>query len=466
MKLNIDKKIRAGYMTAFILLFLSYSLTFYTTRQLLKQVQQVDITNDVINNLEVLLSDVKDAELGAAGFLLMKDSSYLETYNSGYKNVDSIKEELKTIINEDSREQKEVDALEILISTKFRLLSGSIQSFVNNNFVLPDSIKQESTIHKLLMDSIRKSVKQIQVFEMAKYKQKQEEFQGSSVAIKIINITSLVIAIILAVYSLNNFNKENKAKNEAHKKVLLYQQQLEERVDQLHASNVELVNLRSIEKFASTGRIARTIAHEVRNPLTNISLATEQLHEEIASNEETDLLIDMINRNVTRISHLISDLLQSTKFTQLDFRKASINQILDETLEFAKDRIELNSIHIEKEYSPNICDVSVDSEKIKIAFLNVIVNAVEAMEPCKGILKLKTETKKEKCVITISDNGKGIEKDLQTRVFEPYFSSKTKGGGLGLTNTQNIILNHNGQIHVESESGKGTRFIITLNFSS
>ena len=100
---------------------------------------------------------------------------------------------------------------------------------------------------------------------------------------------------------------------------MAYSRELEERVNELKKVNTELEELRSIEKFAATGRIARTIAHEVRNPLTNISLAAEQLKETNKPDEETELLLDMIGRNVNRINQLVSDLLNATRFEQLEY---------------------------------------------------------------------------------------------------------------------------------------------------
>jgi signal transduction histidine kinase len=176
-------------------------------------------------------------------------------------------------------------------------------------------------------------------------------------------------------------------------------------------------------------------------------------------------MLDLISRNSVRINQLITDLLNSTKFTELVYKKTSVNQLLDETLELAKDRVALNNITVVKYYGDNICHIAVDVERIKIAFLNLIVNAIEAMEPGKGILQLRTATRDNKCTITITDNGPGIDLDSQSRIFEPYFTTKTKGTGLGLTNTQNIILNHNGHITMDSVKGKGTVFTITLDFA-
>jgi signal transduction histidine kinase len=129
----------------------------------------------------------------------------------------------------------------------------------------------------------------------------------------------------------------------------------------------------------------------------------------------------------------------------------------------AKDRIDLSHIKVEKFYADDMCDVSVDAEKIKFAFLNIIVNAIEAMERSKGILQLKTRNVNSKCIIEIRDNGMGMDEDTLQKLFEPYFTGKPKGNGLGLTNTQNIILNHNGSVKVQSRMGQGTAFFIVLD---
>jgi len=282
-----------------------------------------------------------------------------------------------------------------------------------------------------------------------------------------ITLLSLTLAVALAIYGFITYSRENKARRIADEKVSGYQEQLKQQIAELDKANKALIQMRSIEKFASTGRIARTIAHEVRNPLTNINLAVDQLKVEFNGNspESYGIMLEMISRNSVRINQLITDLLNSTKFTELVYKRISINQLLDETLELARDRITLSNISIVKQYADGICDIAVDVERIKIAFLNIIVNAIEAMEPGKGILQLRTDSKDDKCVVTITDNGPGIDPESMSKLFEPYYTTKSKGTGLGLTNTQNIILNHNGLIALESEKGKGTTFAITLDFA-
>ena len=254
-------------------------------------------------------------------------------------------------------------------------------------------------------------------------------------------------------------------KRQAGQQAVFYQKELQEGAAELKIANTELIELKRNEKFLVTGRIARTIAHEVKNPLTNIHLASEQLKDMVTQDDESHLLFDMITRNANRINQLVSDLLNSTKSAEPKFDRVSINQLLDEALAMAKDRIELHNIQVEKKYTPDICDVSADKEQIKIAFLNLLVNAIEAMQPDEGILQLRTDNKNNKCVVTIADNGVGMADEDLSKLFEPFFTNKPKGTGLGLTHTQSIILNHKGSIQVTSEKGKGTKFEISLDFA-
>ena len=109
--------------------------------------------------------------------------------------------------------------------------------------------------------------------------------------------------------------------------------------------------------------------------------------------------------------------------------------------------------------------MAVDEEKIRIAFLNIIINAIEAMEKGKGILQLTTSAEENRCIIEIKDNGAGMDEDTLQKMFEPYFSNKPKGNGLGLTNTQNIILSHKGKLKIDSKPGRGTHFMIILQIA-
>ena len=456
-------KIRMGYITAFFLMLLSFMLTMYANNQLLKNADAVEHTNKVISNLDILLSKVKDAETGFRGFVISKNLSYLDPYFGSRRACDSVYRETLKLVSDANKQTIHLNAIKENINEKFRIIEANLKIIQNNG---TGEIKMDSFIKsKDVMDTIRSEVLVMQNIEKTLLYERNHRLNKTSDAVSSIVIASIIIAFFLVVFGFSSHVKENKERMDAEKKIRAYQDELKKRIDQLASANTELIQMRSQEKFAATGRIARTIAHEIRNPLTNINLAAEQLNAEMSSEDENaHFLFEMINRNSNRINQLISDLLNSTKFSELQYQKVSINILLDETLNEAADRISLHEVKLIKKYDTNICDLKVDKEKIKIAFLNIILNAIEAMEGKENAeITIVTKNEVDKCIITISDTGAGMNEESMSKLFEPYFTSKPKGNGLGLTNTQNIILNHKGNISVKSRYGEGTEFIITLN---
>ncbi|MBB6001993.1 hybrid sensor histidine kinase/response regulator [Arcicella rosea] len=218
------------------------------------------------------------------------------------------------------------------------------------------------------------------------------------------------------------------------------------------------------QKMAAAGRLVRTLAHEVRNPLTNINLSIEQMEVDF-EDEDAKFFIDIIRRNSQRINDLITELLNTSRPSEVTFSRYTLKEILDSTIEQAIDRINLKNIKLSCNYAADIW-IDVDKAKIQIALLNIIINAVEAMTEGEGILKIYATQRSKSVVITIEDNGIGISHEHLERLFEPYFTSKNNGIGLGLAATLNIIQSHKARVEVESEVGKGTKFIISFTMVS
>lgn len=457
--------IRWGYFIAFILLLISYLLVFIAIYEQKNETRRVARSYSVINNLEMLKSAITEAETGVRGYIISKEEKFLEPYNNSAKNILPLFNQLKHLTSDNRSYHDELDTLQGLINRRLDFFEHVIIVFRANGMELPESIKDEREKARLTVDSIRSLISYISSEEKQLRGERDSRLQSFYTGTEIISITSLIIVIITIIYSVFIYNKGNKEKEAADNKAKRYSLELEERVKELKQVNRELEELKSVEKFTSTGRIARTIAHEVRNPLTNISLASEQLKDFARNNPESEILLDMIGRNAIRINQLVSDLLNSTRFAQLEYNSGNINQLLDETLELAKDRIELNKIRVVKNYDPERGELMMDIEKIKLAFLNIIVNAIEAMEQGEGVLRITTRKRGDRYFIEIADNGAGMDEDTIQKLFEPYFTGKSKGNGLGLTITQNIILNHKGSINVQSRKGEGATFIITLNAS-
>jgi C4-dicarboxylate-specific signal transduction histidine kinase len=135
---------------------------------------------------------------------------------------------------------------------------------------------------------------------------------------------------------------------------------------------------------------------------------------------------------------------------------------MDEAIAEALDRITLQHVNMQIRYPNDACFIMANREKLKIAFLNIIINAVEAMEAITGQLSITIDTTRESHVVTIKDNGCGIPEENVTRLFEPYFTSKRNGMGLGLAATLNILQSHKARIDVTSVLKQGTTFVISF----
>lgn len=222
------------------------------------------------------------------------------------------------------------------------------------------------------------------------------------------------------------------------------------------------MDLQIAEKLAVTGRISRTLAHEVRNPLTNINLSVEHLEEDI-KDENHQSYFEIIKRNSKRINDLITELMENSNPGEIKSSQTAVQTLLNKTVALANDRAALKNIKIETDfYGINELIVG-DESKLTIAFLNIIINAIESVEENKGVIKIYSRCNGKKCLVTIEDNGCGIPDDDLAKIFDPYFTGKSNGMGFGLATTHNIIRTHKGVIDVESEEGKGTKFSIGLN---
>jgi signal transduction histidine kinase len=465
-QLKIDKRIRVGYGAAFILLIFSYILTWYANKESVAQARWVMRTNAVISHLDNLASHMKDAETGARGYNITQDQSFLEPYYSSMHDVDSMYNILSEETKDNPLQQARLKAVKGFINEKYKVMGYSINYDLSDNSLTKDSILKLSYIGKDIMDSLRLRIGLMKINEQNLLDIRNEDLRSRYATMNTIIVSSLILAFLFVVFGFITYIRENEAHRKANKKIEEYQEQLRNRIHELDIANQELIEMRRTEQFAATGRIARTIAHEVRNPLTNIDLATGQIRTEMNSADDNmNMLFDMINRNSKRINQLITELLNATRFVDLRYETISINTLLDEALELAKDRIELDHVTVHKNYNKKMPGVSVDPAKIKIAFLNIIVNAIEAMKPGNKSLRISTQKENDKCVIEINDNGIGMDEATLSKLFEPYFTTKSKGNGLGLTNTQNIILNHGGTINVESKPSQGTTFTIKFNFT-
>jgi signal transduction histidine kinase len=466
MKFDFPRKIRSGYLIAFLLLLFSYFLSISALVQLREQHQWVDHSRQVINKLDVLASLIKDAEIGWSHYALTGEKATLKAYVSSRQRIDSACSDLSFFVRENPPEAGQVDSLKHLIGRKYRVDDAQINAAGNRPLLMDEPFRVRMNRNAMLTDSIGLVIRSIGFHETELLNLRIQKAGFSQQIVFWIIVAAGTVSVLLVLYSLITFNIESRAKRKATLEAESYHDQLEKRIRELDSANRELIELRSLERFTSTGRIARVIAHEVRNPLTNIELAAANLGNASILEADKKTFLDIITRSSKRINQLISELLSATRFSELEYERVGVQELLEEALSEAGDRLQLNHVRIEKQYGADGILLNVDHKRMKIALLNIIVNAIEAMPPEKGLLLLKTTVTDGKCCIRIRDNGKGMDAETLSRVFDPYFTSKPKGNGLGLTNTQNIVLNHQGKIEVRSEPGVGTEFTIILDAGS
>lgn len=450
-----------GFAAAFLLLLASLVLTFISNQKMIDQAKVIDHTNRILHTIQKVSLSASKSESALKDYFITKEPTYFNNFKYYRSETQQALRNAELFFLSNPTQQANLEKLKQIVKSRFNLEDSLVSYYAANGsnlFVIQPLLAKGAE----LMKEIERQTVAMQNYEDEIWKYKSESVSKYSNFISVLDIFSVLLAVVLTFYSLVVYNKENAAKKVETERAKIFRAELEDRVRQLAELNKELINLRGIEKYAVTGRIARAIAHEVRNPLTNINLSVEQLQNELAKEDSSKIFFDMIKRNSDRINNLVNDLLRATRVDELNFSKVSINQVIDESLTLAKDRVQLKNIQVIKNYDTEICEISVDREKVTIAILNIIVNAIEAMES-GGVLKITTETELDKCVIKIEDDGQGMDKSHMDRLFEPYFTTKEKGNGLGLANSQNIILGHGGSIYAESKPGEGTTFTISFN---
>ncbi len=221
--------------------------------------------------------------------------------------------------------------------------------------------------------------------------------------------------------------------------------------------------LQKAERLSIQGEVARIFAHELRNPITNIGMATDLISKKISKEEEKKIkpYLEILSSSNKRLNNLISNLLDASNYTSPNFKRSNLIQIVEEALDMASERIYLAGIQVITEYGKE-CIILADCNKLPIAILNLIVNASEATVPQKGVIKIKIYENSGEVVLKISDNGHGLNQEDINRIFDAFYTKKEKGLGVGLSSVKNILDEHDARINVKSNVDLGTTFILSF----
>jgi signal transduction histidine kinase len=222
------------------------------------------------------------------------------------------------------------------------------------------------------------------------------------------------------------------------------------------------------ERMAAAGQIASHITHEIRNPLSSISLNTELLEEELEGGlggerlAEAQSLCRAMRREVDRLTEITEEYLRFARLPKPRLEPEDVNEILQNLLGFMASELAEKGVAVIPELAAGLPSIEADENQLRQAFLNLVRNAGEAMAGRGGSLRVSTRLREGVIEAEIADTGQGIGREDLEKVFEPFFSTKEKGTGLGLPLTHQIIQEHGGTIAVESVPGRGTVFTVRL----
>lgn len=242
-----------------------------------------------------------------------------------------------------------------------------------------------------------------------------------------------------------------------------FSRQMEEKIQKtttdLRKTEAQLVRS---EKLAALGQLAAGIAHEIRNPLTSISILIHSLREKRVPENAQQEDLKVIEEEIHRINGIIDQFLRFAKPAPPLFKKTDVLPIFEETLQLLRPQIEKQRIRVEKEFQP-LPLILMDREQMKQAMLNLLLNAVQAMpEGGQLVLSGRSSEDGQWIQLSIRDSGAGIPEEDLHHLFDPFFSTKEGGMGLGLSITHRIIDQHHGKVEVESSPGAGTLFTLWL----
>lgn len=284
--------------------------------------------------------------------------------------------------------------------------------------------------------------------------------------IKPLNEKILLTTIELAIQKQNFHNKKiletlRQANDELEQRVKDRTQELEKANEELkkeiwHRQLAE-DNLKKSERLAMIGKMSAVLAHEIRNPLNSIKINTDILSEVVTLSDNNKRRIEIIQKEVNRLDSLVKEVLMFSRQSPPILSSFNLKSFLDGIISQIKP--EENNIQVAIRNESADMEIKGDVEKLKQVFLNIIINAIEAV-PESGEIRIASEINEGRIDILVIDNGYGIE--FPDRVFEPFFTTKSMGTGLGLAVSQNIIEHHNGQLYIKSSTPGETIFCISL----
>jgi signal transduction histidine kinase len=221
---------------------------------------------------------------------------------------------------------------------------------------------------------------------------------------------------------------------------------------------------------AQISQLAGGLAHEIRNPLSTLSLNLDMLAEDFRDAESprdrrARQRIDRLKHEAQRLQDILESFLRFARIQDLQPALTDLNAVVEEMCDFYEPQASTRGVVVRTQFDPDLPRVPLDADVFKQAVLNLMLNAEQAM-PEGGELMLTTRRDGPWAVLDVTDTGVGMTDDVRTRIFDPFYSTRKGGSGLGLPTTRNVVEGHGGSIEVLSVPDKGSRFTIRLPMSS
>ncbi len=238
------------------------------------------------------------------------------------------------------------------------------------------------------------------------------------------------------------------------------------RIEDISEKRGREARLRRAESLASLTTLAAGVAHEIKNPLGSIGIHIQLVQKALNGQGELDREaiennLNVINEEIDRLNKIVVDFLFAVRPMDINLEERDLNAVVGDLLEFVQPELEQAGIQLERSFESDLPTLNLDEKHFKQALLNIVKNAIAAM-PDGGTLRVASRLSGDLVLLRISDDGVGIPDDVLEKIFEPYFTTKDFGSGIGLTLVYKVIKEHMGDIAVISEEGKGTTFTITL----
>ncbi|MBO0948716.1 CHASE3 domain-containing protein [Fibrella sp. HMF5405] len=460
----MNRRIALSFILAILLISMGFALSFYSYTQSQAANERIAHTFRVINSLEDVFSMAKDIESGTRGYMVIRDSLFLEPRNAALVQLGPKLEQFRKLVADNPQQQQAVDTLTKLINAKIEISDRQVRLSPEADI----SIRLAYLLTgKVRMDAIRQHVAHMTAIEQSFMLQRGDEARQSfkNTLVIIFALSLLTFAVLLITYNLLDQELHRRAKNES--RLRQYESELQAKIQQLEESNQEL------ERFAFVA------SHDMQEPLRKIQTFGDLLNQQYPPQVDNNgrLYLNKMLTSADRMSKLIRDLLSFSRLkNQPDaFQRISIGDVLDRVLVDLELPIKATNAAITAPEMPVLDAVPSQIEQL---FTNLISNALKYTQAgVPPIVSIRAErvsgssypglqNNQPHYQLSITDNGIGFNEKYLDRIFDVFQRLHAKadyeGTGIGLAICKRVVAYHHGYITARSQEGSGTTFIIVL----